>query len=209
MHDIILNKMKLIKEIKDEKITKILTNKDLKMMLKLLYKPVTIEEIEKSFKEFDRTKSSKTIYRYLATLKKAGLVIEAGKRIKGEDNQNITNQTLFCRSASIFTLGFDYTVNDKEFRENLSIIKKILEQKYQNDQEINFERFELFFQEVSRKKMQLILNFLNDSQDLFADISGIVEWTRFFNLIDIISWFMLFNEQNDIFEQFMKLIKGL
>ena len=209
MHDIILNRMKIIKEIKDEKTAKLLTNKNLKLVLKLLYKPTTIEEIEKLYKEFDRTKSSKTIYRYLATLKKAGLVIEAGKRIEGDESQNITNQTLFSRSASIFTLGFDCTTNNKEFLENLIIIKKILIEKYGGEKEIDLHNFEHFFQELSRRKMQIIESLLNEAQHLVKDISGIVEWTRFFNLLDTVSWFMLFNENKDIFEQFVRLIKDI
>ncbi|HUU77893.1 MAG TPA: hypothetical protein VMX55_06070 [candidate division Zixibacteria bacterium] len=207
MHDIILNKMKLLQSINDESTTKLLTDKNLQIMLQILYKPCTIEEIAKAYHEIDKTKSHKTIYRYLAILKKSGLVIEAGKRILEGKNQQILNQTLFTRSASIFSIGYSNSELNPESEKDLNFIKDLLMKKFDIKNTLTTEELSKFFFIINRKKCEIIENLLAGNRKELNEISGIVDWTRILNLLDTLSWLILFKDEDQTLKEFIQNIK--
>ncbi|NHJ04839.1 MAG: hypothetical protein EAX90_08445 [Candidatus Heimdallarchaeota archaeon] len=207
MHDIILNKMKLIQSINDESTAKILTDKNLQIMLQLLYKPITIEEIAKAYQEIDKTKSHKTIYRYLAILKKSGLVIEAGKRIIEGKNQQILNLTLFTRSASIFSIGYSNSEFDSESEKDLNFINELLMKKFSVRKKLTIEELNKFFFTINSKKTEIIEDLLTGNRKELNEISGIVDWTRILNLLDTLSWLILFKEKDQTLNEFIQNFK--
>lgn len=207
MHDIIINKMKLLQSINDESTAKLLTDKNLQIMLQLLYKPVTIEEIAKAYQEIDKTKSHKTIYRYLAVLKKSGLAIEAGKRILEGKNQQILNQTLFTRSASIFSIGYSNSELNPDSEKDLNFIKELLMKKFDIKKTLTTEELSKFFFTINSKKTDIIENMLVGNRKELNEISGIVDWTRILNLLDTLSWLILFKDEDNTLKEFIQNIK--
>ena len=69
--------------------------------------PMTVRELEEAYKKEAKTKedleakTDKTIYRYLKDLKKANLVVEAGKRVK---IGKTATESLFSRTAEAFVV---------------------------------------------------------------------------------------------------------
>lgn len=88
------------------KIISILRSPNYYPIVKVLRKgPMTVRDLEKAYQEeAEKTeshepKSDKTIYRYLKTLEKAGLVTHAGQRMN--IGKTVT-ETLFSRTAKVF-----------------------------------------------------------------------------------------------------------
>jgi len=77
------------------------------IIIALRQRPMTVRDLEQAFRErakkhegFD-PKSDKSIYRYLKTLEKSGLVVPAGQRVVAG---KMVTETLFARTAQIFLL---------------------------------------------------------------------------------------------------------
>lgn len=88
---------------------KLLEDPDYYIIIEILRKgPMTIREIEDAYKlraadhETVEPKSYNTIYRYIKTLEKTGLVIPGGKRIQ---IGKTASETLFSRTAKLFHYG--------------------------------------------------------------------------------------------------------
>ncbi len=71
--------------------------------------PMSVKDILTEFKESKEVdeKSDKTIYRYLGKLKDAGIVIQVGKRIFMDEENNIRTETLFGVTAKFFLIGVE------------------------------------------------------------------------------------------------------
>jgi predicted DNA-binding transcriptional regulator YafY len=94
-----------MKEISDDNAKKAFLDPNLSQILLILRdsnKPMTVDELEESFKAIDQEKSSKTIYRYLKKLEDAELVVQAGKRVFSRDMKKIRTKTLYMRAAKLF-----------------------------------------------------------------------------------------------------------
>lgn len=103
--DAITYSQPLMKEITDDKTIKLFKDKNLSYVIKFMRthkSPMTVRDLEESFKKIDEEKSDKTIYRYLKKLEDAGLVVQAGKRVFTSNEKKIKTQTLYMRTAKIF-----------------------------------------------------------------------------------------------------------
>ncbi len=94
-----------IKTIADEEVVKTITDPNYGPVLAFLRQgPMTVKELTKAYNETainqgTPKKSSKTMYRYLKHLEKAGLVTQAGKRVTFGKT---ATETLFSRTAQMF-----------------------------------------------------------------------------------------------------------
>ena len=94
---------KPVKVFEDEKLLTIFQNELYGPILEILREgPMTLEEIKKEYPKYSKKTESppdKTLYRHLKTLKDAGMVVVAGRRVY--EKQTLT-QKLFCRTADLF-----------------------------------------------------------------------------------------------------------
>lgn len=103
--DAITYSQPLMKEISDDNAKKAFLDPNLSQILVILRytnKPMTVDELEESFKAIGQEKSSKTIYRYLKKLEDAELVVQAGKRVFSKDVKKLRTKTLYMRAAKLF-----------------------------------------------------------------------------------------------------------
>ncbi|MFX1516361.1 MAG: hypothetical protein ACFFC6_08630 [Promethearchaeota archaeon] len=122
--DAVAYSQKLMREINDEKTILLFKDKNLSRVIEFLRThkgPMTVPELEESFKNIGKEKSDKTIYRYLKKLEDAGLVIQAGKRVFPTETK-VKTQTLYMRSAKVF-----YIVKPEEEGETCPEEKKLTE----------------------------------------------------------------------------------
>ena len=111
--DVVTYRQKVIRVITDEETGNNFQDENLMLVLKFLRKgPMTIQDLEAAFRTAGYEKSEKTIYRYLHKLVQAGLVAKAGKRITSIQEDNLTSQTLYSRSAKVFFEN--YSKEEKE-----------------------------------------------------------------------------------------------
>ncbi|MFW9924523.1 MAG: ArsR family transcriptional regulator, partial [Candidatus Thorarchaeota archaeon] len=129
--DIITNKQKLVEVFEDNNVEGVLDDDNHRYLLHYLNKgPLTVEELRIAFVKSGNEKSDKTIYRYLNKLKKAGLVIEAGKRIFMDEENQIKTQTLFARVAKIIFTPYNKMERNPELkRKSLNILNNVLKER--------------------------------------------------------------------------------
>ncbi|MFW9924524.1 MAG: hypothetical protein ACFFDW_14670 [Candidatus Thorarchaeota archaeon] len=204
--NLILYKMRIIEYIQDEKVVKIFYEKNLNQILEILYEPKTLEDIYDTLIKLQQKKSKKTIYRYILQLKKSGLVIEAGKRVYENFDQQIKNETLFTRVARIFILnGYKIPADSNAIENHLKIIEGIFKKRYTifNSEE-NISKNIL---EILKRKREISEEIVEESINNFADQLPQMEWNTFFYLIDLLSWLELINQQHYSLEYLLNILK--
>ncbi|MGC9779901.1 MAG: hypothetical protein HZR80_11710 [Candidatus Heimdallarchaeota archaeon] len=202
--DVIMNKEKLVKTIYDVKSTKCLQDdKNCELLLNfLLAGPLTFEDIKNAFREVNAEKSDKTIYGYLNKLKKANLVMEAGKRIITYSESHIKTLSLYSRTAKVFYIALDIDTKKKdEEEEYYLIIGKILcqMQNYSSFDEKCFKKvFEVFTQKkrIDVEKINKIDN--PEILDLLTSID--IRATKY--IIDTLCWLSFIHEHPKIHDDF-------
>ncbi|OLS27040.1 MAG: hypothetical protein HeimC3_05070 [Candidatus Heimdallarchaeota archaeon LC_3] len=124
--DSIIKHPEFIKVIKDEKRVKLLQDETHHKLVGYLRKgPMTIESLFEAFKRDENEKSKKSIYRYLKTLKDAGLVEQVGTRTSESESGDISVENLFGRKAKIFYFFFDESNMMKDGEQNKKEKKKM------------------------------------------------------------------------------------
>ncbi len=102
-------------------------DENLTWVLKVLAKePLTITDIKEAFMKHGKEKSEKTLYRYLGTLLKIGLIAKAGKRITSVDEGILVSETIYSRVAKVFITKKPMKFEDGEIRPEFEIAKLIL-----------------------------------------------------------------------------------
>jgi len=205
--DVIINKEKLVKTIYDLESVKCLQDdKNCELMLNfLLNGPLTFEDIKEAFKMVNAQKSDKTIYGYLNRLKKADLVMEAGKRIITFSESHIKTLTLYSRTAKVFYIALDLSSEDRKDRSDdyFNVIGRI------TCQLLNFKKFDetcfrKFYNEITEKKridIEKINNIDNpDILDLVATFD--VRATKY--VLDTVCWIAFIGEHPEIYQEMVK-----
>ncbi|MFX1511238.1 MAG: hypothetical protein ACFFCQ_01475, partial [Promethearchaeota archaeon] len=105
--DIIIKKPVSIKILRDKEISKLLDEPNYFALIKILRNgPMTVKELENAYKtETGKTKSDKTIYRYLKVLEKINIVVPVGQRVVIGKK---VNETLYGRTALLFHDRMEY-----------------------------------------------------------------------------------------------------
>jgi hypothetical protein len=205
--DVIINKEKLVKTIYDLDSVKCLQDdKNCELLLNfLLDSPLTFEDIKEAFKIVNAQKSDKTIYGYLNRLKKANLVMEAGKRIITYSESHIKTLTLYSRTAKVFYIALDLSGDAKEDKsdEYFKVIGRI------TCQLLNFKKFDeacfrKIYSEITKKKRIDIekINSINNPEILDLVATFDVRATKY--ILDTVCWFAYVGEHPEIYQEMIK-----
>ncbi|NHJ85931.1 MAG: hypothetical protein FK734_10750 [Asgard group archaeon] len=209
IQDVILIPEKLVKTIYDLDSARCLQDdKNCELLLNfLLEAPMTFEDIKMAFKEVNAKKSDKTIYGYLNRLKKANLVMEAGKRIITYSESQIKTLTLYSRTAKVFYISLDISKSEGKKVPNYSdMIGQILCQLL-NFKSFDKELFEKFFYNFSSKK-RADIELINriDQPEILNQITPFdVRATKF--IIDTLCWLTYIGENPNVYNEFIQCFK--
>ena len=207
--DVIINKERLVKTIFDNKSAKCLQDdKNCELLLNFLLKgPMIFEDIKNAFKEVNSEKSDKTIYGYLNKLKKADLVMEAGKRIITYSESHIKTLTLYSRTAKVFYIAIE--LDEKHMRTidvHFEVLEKIACQLLNCDQ-VDENCFKDFYNDFTDKK-RIDINKINDISnpeilDLLASFN--VRSTKY--IIDTLCWILYIGGNPEVYKSLIKCFK--
>lgn len=205
--DVIINKEKLVKTIYDLGSVKCLQDdKNCELLLNfLLNGPLTFEDIKEAFKSVNAKKSDKTIYGYLNRLKKAHLVMEAGKRIITYSESHIKTLTLYSRTAKVFYIALDLSGDDEEdmVDDYFIVIGRI------TCQLLNFKKFDeacfrKFYDETTQKKRIDIEEINNISNPEILDLVATFDIRATKYILDTVCWLAFIGEHPEVYQEMIK-----
>ncbi len=196
----------LMKEITDEATIKLFKDKNLSSVLGFLRThkdPMTMRELEENFRKIGEEKSDKTIYRYLKKLEKAGLVVQAGKRVFTTNKKKLKTQTLYTRIAKIF-----FPIVEPEEREAVSEEEshqkeKMIEaigisiSKYFNAQLKSIDCLKRFLKKFKYEGSSLPRKVLQNAKDEITDLLMDLDWKYIESTVDTISLLAILHEKTE------------
>jgi len=158
--DVITYKPAKLVFIKDEKKNELFKDENLHYVLKFLRKgPMTIHDLSDAFKQIDKEKSGKSIYRYLHKLIQAKLVAKAGKRITTKNESDLISETLYMRTSKAFILKIPLAKKEKEeFHSPIfDSMFLLLKQQYGN-KKVGKKEFKKFLDKIDNERDQYIID---------------------------------------------------
>ena len=205
--DIITNQQKLVQVMSDMKVEDVLDDDNHRFLLHFLVNgPLTVEELKIEFKKSGNEKSDKTIYRYLNKLKKAGLVIEAGKRIFTDKNNQIKTQTLFARVAKIiFTPQNKIDSNPELKQRSLQITGMLLKDRLGLEKDANLKCIQKQVETITQAKNQIVADYFKSSKN--TELMKLIQTMDIYDLypiLDTASWILLLNENPEAVKEIIK-----
>ncbi|MHA1155804.1 MAG: winged helix-turn-helix domain-containing protein [Candidatus Heimdallarchaeota archaeon] len=208
--DIITNEQQLVKVLSELSVENVLDDNNHRFLLHFLVKqPLTVDEIKIEFKKSGNDKSDKTIYRYLKKLKRAGLVIEAGKRIFTDNKNQIKTQTLFARVAKIiFTPQGKTDSNPKLKQTSLKITSMLLKDRLNLRSDADLDCIQKQVDNITKVKNELISDHFQSSKN--SELMGLIQTMDIYELypiLDTVSWILLLNENPDAVKEIIKCFK--
>ncbi|MHA1637621.1 MAG: hypothetical protein ACTSUB_06350 [Candidatus Thorarchaeota archaeon] len=180
--DIIRFRPKPIHVIKDERQNQYLWEWHYNALVRCMKDgPMTVQEITEAFNiqaRFDKfydEKSSTSIYRYLKTLEKEGLVAQAGKRVFFEKHKT---EILYSRTAIVFyyiNLPKSFWESDagRVMYERIYLMVSKIYPGYELDKE-KFNKYIIEFERAKEKQLEEIVGRMND--DELYDIMDTIWW---------------------------------
>ena len=204
--DAITYKQPFRKEIKEDK-NKIFEDKNLFLVLDSLRennKPMTVEDLEVSFKKSGEEKSKKSIYRYLKKLEDENLVVQAGKRVYPLKNK-LKTQTLYMRTARIFfpvgKSSYDCILENTEQKDKMiELIGLLLSKKIGKKMNSN-QCLKEHILEIRKLQNDLTIKLIDDTDDEIADKLKMLDWKHTQHLLDNIGLLALFCEEKEWYKE--------
>jgi hypothetical protein len=188
--DVITYKPAKLVFIKDEKKNELFEDENLNHVLKFLRKgPMTIQDLNASFKQYEEEKSDKSIYRYLHKLIQAKLVAKAGKRITTNSENDLISETLYMRTAYAFILKIPLAKKEKEeFHSPIfDSMFLLLKQKYGNKKNGRKE-FKKFFDKIDNERDQYIIDLYEKADKETKEKLGDLEGKNILFALEYASW---------------------
>lgn len=205
--DIITNQQKLVKVLSDTSIENVLDDDNHRFLLHFLVKqPLTVEEIKFEFQKSGNDKSDKTVYRYLKKLKRAGLVIEAGKRIFTDSNNQIKTQTLFARVAKIIFTPRGKTDSNPELKQtSLQITSMLLKDRLNLKSDADLSCIQKQVDNIAKVKNELIADCFHSSENTeLMNLIQAMDIYELYPILDTVSWILLLNENPEAVKEITK-----
>jgi len=205
--DVITYKPEKLVFIKDEKNNKLFEDENLYHVLKFLRKgPMTIQDLSDAFKENNDEKSDKTIYRYLHKLIQAKLVAKAGKRITTVNENDLTSETLYIRTATAFILKIPLAKKEKqEFHSPIfDAIYLLFKKKYGKNG--NQKEFKKFFDKIDNERDQYIIDLYEKADKETMKALESLEGKNILFALEYASWLAILIKY-DLKEEFEKIYK--
>jgi hypothetical protein len=214
--DVIFTQARLVKTIYNPEDAKCLQeDKGCSFLLHaLLDKPMTFDDIKKAFAEVgkdgkDSTKSDKTIYGYLNKLKKAGLVMEAGKRVisdPGRPDKRIRDLTLYSRTAKVFYIALE-THEDKPVKGDYFTIIAKLTRQLLGAKDIDFDCFGKYYDEFTQQKRKEIEKLNEIDNPIVLDRLSTLDARSAKYIIDTICWLSFIGKKGKVHEELVDCFK--
>ena len=208
--DIITNQQKLVQVLAEKAVEEVLEDENHRFLLQFLFQgPLTVEELNLAFKKSGNEKSDKTIYRYLNKLKKAGLVIEAGKRIYTDENNQIKTQTLFSRIAKIIFTPFNKIDKNPDLRrQSLEITSLVLKDRLKLNSDADLNCLQTKIDNLTQVKNKAIADhFENTENPELISLIQEMDIHELYPILDLASWIILFNENQSIINDLTECFK--
>ncbi len=208
--DIITNQQKVVQVFTGDEIEELLSEKNHRQVLHFLFKgPLTVEELEIAFEKSGNDKSDKSIYRYLGKLKKAGLVIEAGKRIISDQDNQIKTQTLFARvSKIIFAPIKFYEQQESIERRSLELVNEILKESLGHRDSANLDCLKDKMDVIYKQRNQAMKDFFeNVNSDKILNLIQNFEIHELYPILDFTGWILLFEKHPEFFKELGKCFR--
>ncbi|NHJ86521.1 MAG: hypothetical protein FK734_13735 [Asgard group archaeon] len=209
--DVITFKQRPVMVVSDDKRLEYFYDENLMHVLKFLKKgPMTITDLENEFKKIKDEKSDKSIYRYLSKLIKATLVAKAGKRITSVNEDNLSSETVYMRSAKAFIMirpldekGCGKGADCPVWEATRFLLGKLYGGKKLQDKAKEFSEFGI---ELDRQKDQLAIDLFETADEETLDKISALDWDGINYVLQFVSWFGLIS-QRDVKADLDKLYK--
>ncbi|MHA1759454.1 MAG: ArsR family transcriptional regulator [Candidatus Heimdallarchaeota archaeon] len=207
IRDIITNKQKIVQVLSGNEVEELLSDNNHRNLLHFLFKgPLTVEELEIAFHDSGNEKSDKTIYRYLNKLKKAGLVIEAGKRIFSDQNNQIKTQTLFSRVAKIIFTPISRFDGDKNLEKRaLEVTNILLKERLGHNKLAESKCLLTNINQVMEMKKKIVSDiFENIKNPKVLDMVEEFDIHELYPILDYLGWILVSIEQPQVLKDINK-----
>ena len=209
-NDIITNEQKIVKVFTDAEVEQILSDENHRQLLQFLFRgPLTVEDLEIAYQRNGNEKSDKSIYRYLGKLKKAGLIIEAGKRIFTDDENQIKTHTLFSRAAKIIFTPLKRLDRQEDLEtKSYKILNIILQEKLGFKNQATKDCIKSKTNAIITKKNDSIAKFFEstDNKELLELVEDF-EIHELYPVLDLVGWIILFEEHPEMLKEFVKCFR--
>ncbi|NPE08573.1 MAG: hypothetical protein GNW80_09865 [Asgard group archaeon] len=196
--NVITFKQKPVIIIRDKETLDLFKDENLGYVLKFLRKePMTIGDLEESFRKIGIEKSDKSIYRYLHKLLEVKLVAKAGKRITSKTSDNLTSETIYTRSAIAFITVAPVTEpgSDKKGANSVWEATRLLLSEYfgKNASEKEFVKFA---NKLDKDRDELVVNLFENAKDETLEKVAQLDYQGINFLLQYIGWLAIIPEQD-------------
>ncbi|MHA1306417.1 MAG: hypothetical protein ACTSO7_03280 [Candidatus Heimdallarchaeota archaeon] len=197
--DVITFRQIPVKIINDEKTLEFFMDPNLKLVVSFLKKgPMTITDLERLFKDKGNEKSDKSIYRYLHKLIQAKIVAKAGKRVTSTDEENLSSETLYTRTAKAFItvqpvdesrdcgLGAECPVWEAS--------RLLLSQLYGTDgDKVEFAKFANW---LDKEKDKIAIELFENADEETLEKVANLDWQGINYVLQFVGWFAIVSKEN-------------
>ncbi len=196
--NVVTFKQKPVIIIRDKETLDLLKDENLGYVLKFLRKePMTIGDLEESFRKVGIEKSDKSIYRYLHKLLQVKLVAKAGKRITSKTSDNLTSETIYTRAAIAFITVAPVSEPGSKAEESNAVweaTRLLLSEHFgKNASEKEFVKFA---NKLDKDRDQLVVNlFENATEEILMKVAQL-DYQGINFLLQYIGWLAILPEQD-------------
>lgn len=196
--NVVTFKQKPVIIIRDKETLDLFKDENLGYVLKFLRKePMTIGDLEESFRKAGIEKSDKSIYRYLHKLLKVKLVAKAGKRITSKTSDNLTSETIYTRSAIAFITVAPVAEPGTDSKKNNSVwdaTRLLLSEHFgKNASEKEFVKFA---NKLDKDRDQLVVNLFENATEETLEKVAQLDYQGINFLLQYIGWLAILPEQD-------------
>ncbi|MEA2071490.1 MAG: winged helix-turn-helix domain-containing protein [Asgard group archaeon] len=202
--DIITNEGKMVEVFSNQKVSNILEDENHRTLLHFLFDgPLTIDELETSFENQGNKKSDKTIYRYLKKLKKAGLVIEAGKRIYSDDNKQVHSKTLFSRAAKIIYAPTNRIFQDEDSAKAFKLTELLFKEYTGAKSSLSIQNIKEAIENITKQKNAIVSEiFRNSNNPELNKLVNEFDIQELIPIFDFVGWILVVHKHPEFIKDF-------
>ena len=194
--EVITYRQKPVKIIRDLDTLEFFRDENLMRVIKFLRNgPMSIQDLEKAFKEVGDEKSDKTIYRYLHKLIQAKLVAKAGKRVTSANEDDLISETIYLRTAKAFI-----TITPIDLRECQGgpecavweVTRLLMGQLLGNTGDP--DKFSKFASNLDKEKDELVIKLFENADDETLDKIADLDWSGINHVLQFAGWLAISNQ---------------
>ena len=207
--NVVTFKQKPVIMIRDKETLDLFKDENLGYVLKFLRKePMTIGDLEESFRKVGIEKSDKSIYRYLHKLLQVKLVAKAGKRITSKASDNLTSETIYTRAAIAFITVAPVSEPGTKTAEDNAVweaTRLLLSEHF--GKKASEKEFVKFANKLDKDRDQLVVNLFENATEETLEKVARLDYLGISFLLQYIGWLAIIPEMDiakDLEEIFKK-----